>query len=66
MTAHPIGELFQGVVKRAAAMMDFQEYLATFTTPAERKTVIMDANAAGWIPDEDAKLLLEAMMLETA
>ncbi|API59539.1 hypothetical protein BSL82_09620 [Tardibacter chloracetimidivorans] len=62
----PIGELFQYVIARAERMMEFQEYLATFATAAERKATIMEANYAGWLSDEDAMLLIQSMMLETA
>jgi hypothetical protein len=64
MTARPIGELFRNVIIRAERMMEFQEYLATFPTPAERKATIMEANLAGWLSDEDAMLLVQAMQLE--
>lgn len=66
MTFRPIGELFQYVIARAERMMEFQEYLATFDTAAARKAKIMEANLAGLISDEDAMLLIQSMMLETA
>lgn len=62
----PIGELFQNVVARAEAMMEFQEHLATLANAAERKVAIMEANRAGRISDQDAMLLIQAHQLETA
>lgn len=66
MSFRPIGEIFNAVVARAEAMMEFQEYLATFDTDAQRRRTIYDAHCAGFINDEDLKLLLEVYGVENA
>lgn len=66
MSARPIGEIIAPILARAVAMYGFQMMLNRVGTPEARKSLIMAANEAGAIGDDDTGLLIEAYQLETA
>jgi hypothetical protein len=66
MSARPIGELFGPILARAQTMMGFQAMLARCPSAAARKMLIMDAHSHGGLDDDDARLLIEAYLLESA
>jgi hypothetical protein len=47
-------------------MMGFQAMLARCPSAAARKMLIMDAHSHGGLDDDDARLLIEAYLLESA
>jgi hypothetical protein len=62
----PIGEIIAPIVARAVAMNGFQRMLNHTPLAADRKRLIMAARECGAVSDNDAELLLQAHMLETA
>lgn len=66
MSGRPIGELIAPILARAEAMAGFQAMLARCPTASDRKHLIMAAWERGALGDDDAELLIQANMLETA
>lgn len=66
MSARPIGDFLPAILANCEAMMGFQSLLARCPTPEAQKGLIMAAWERLAITDDEASLLITAMMLEDA
>lgn len=66
MSARPIGEIVAPIVQRAVALAYFQNRINLQDSPEAKKHLIMLFREVGAIDGDQARLLIEANMLETA
>ncbi len=66
MTASPIGEIIQPILRRCERLMWLHRALRAFPSASDKKTYLMGAFSCGQIDGEELTLMIQAYGLEAA